>query len=460
MEYEQGEQGMMAIRNRVSRSRGGRVACALLAVSMVLSACADDVVNLPGKRESIRSVTSDAPETLAAAGENQSRAIALGGGAVNADWTQSPGTPAFRATNPALSASPQLAWSAGIGEGDSRKRRITAAPVVAGGLVYTLDAGTTVTATSTGGGRVWQNRIDPLRDGDDSSTGGGLAVKDGRLYVSLGVGIVVALDAGTGGEIWRQGLDATASGAPTAFGDLVYVTSGDDTGWALNATDGRVAWQATGTPDTNNVLGAPAPAVSDDLAIFAFGSGEVQALFRQGGLRRWEASVLGQRFGRSLSTVGDVTGAPVISGQSVFVGNQSGRVVALNLGSGARRWTADEGAIGPIVPAGDSVFLVSDINQLLRLDAATGERIWAADLPNFVKERPRRRAKVFANHGPVVAGGRVLVASDDGVLRSFDPTNGTLVATVDIPGGATSDPVVAGGVLYVVSKKGQLHAFR
>lgn len=451
---------MMALLDTVSRSRGFTLGCLALVSAVILTACAEDAVNLPGKREDIRSVLSDGPETLDRAGENQTRAISIGAPSANADWSQSPGTPAFRTSNPALSAAPRLAWSADIGDGDSRKRRITAAPVVAGGLIYTLDAGSTVTATSSAGARVWQSRIDPLRDGDDLSTGGGLAVKDGRLYVALGVGVLVAVDAGTGAEIWRQQLDATASGAPAAFGDLVYVTSGDDTGWAIDAADGLVIWQATGTPDINNVLGAPAPAVSDDLVIFAFGSGEVQALFRQGGLRRWEASVLGQRFGRALSTVGDVTGAPVISGQTVYVGNQSGRLLALNLGSGARLWTADEGVIGPIVPAGDSVFLVSDINQLLRLEAATGARIWAVDLPDFVKERPRRRAQVFANHGPILAGGRVHIASDDGTLRSFDPTNGALVASVEIPGGATSDPVVAGGALYVVSTNGQLHAFR
>jgi outer membrane protein assembly factor BamB len=52
------------------------------------------------------------------------------------------------------------------------------------------------------------------------------------------------------------------------------------------------------------------------------------------------------------------------------------------------------------------------------------------------------------------------VASSDGKLRSFDPTDGSLIGSVDVPGGATTAPVVAGGTLYVVSGEGQLHAFR
>jgi outer membrane protein assembly factor BamB len=45
-------------------------------------------------------------------------------------------------------------------------------------------------------------------------------------------------------------------------------------------------------------------------------------------------------------------------------------------------------------------------------------------------------------------------------LRAFDPVNGNLVHTAEIPGGAASQPAVAGGTLYVVGGNGQLHAFR
>ena len=46
------------------------------------------------------------------------------------------------------------------------------------------------------------------------------------------------------------------------------------------------------------------------------------------------------------------------------------------------------------------------------------------------------------------------------LLRAFDPTNGSLTHTAEIPGGAAAQPAVAGGILYVVGGNGQLHAFR
>ncbi len=427
----------------------------------LLSACTEPQIILPGQREQLRSVLQDGDTAVAPQKTvNESRPISLPAQKSNANWAQSTGSAAYRTDNAALGSALQRIWSAPIGEGDSRKFRITATPVVADGRIFTLDAVSTVTATSAGGATIWQRDIRPARDTATDATGGGLAVDSGRVYVSLGYGEVAALDAATGALIWAQQLDATGSGSPTVYGDLLYLVAGDDTGWALKKDDGRIAWQVRASSSITNVLGAPAPAVTDSLAVFAFGSGDVVTVFRRGGLRRWDASVTGERLGRSLSKISDVTGPPVIKGNTVYVGNNSGRTVSLNLENGERNWTATDGALGEIWPAGNSIFTISDTNELVRLDTRDGSRVWAVRLPNYVKQKAKKRAEIFAHYGPILAGGRLIVASNDGLLRSFDPKSGALIGSVALPDGATTAPVVAGGVLYVVGSGGQLHAFR
>ena len=278
---------------------------------------------LPGAREDIRSVLQG--ETAALQGPvaftgNETRAIALPATRANADWTQTTGSPATRISHPALGAAPTLQWVADIGNGDSRKFRITAAPVVSQGRIFTLDAQSLVTATSTSGATLWQANLRPPKDQEGDATGGGLVVSGDTVYVSIGFGVVAALDVTSGAVRWTQQLDASGSGAPSVAGNLVYVTSGDRTGWAINRSDGRVAWQVSTSEDSSNVLGAPAPAISDDLAIFGFGNGEVQAVFRQGGLSRWNSTVVGKRPGRALGSVSGVTAAPVVAGNTVYVG--------------------------------------------------------------------------------------------------------------------------------------------
>ncbi|MFN6979861.1 MAG: PQQ-binding-like beta-propeller repeat protein, partial [Gemmobacter sp.] len=96
----------------------------------------------------------------------------------------------------------------------------------------------------------------------------------------------------------------------------------------------------------------------------------------------------------------------------------------------------------------------------VRLDAATGAEVWSVDAGLFTNPRVGRQRDVVAHYGPLVAGGRVWIASSDGVIRVFDAADGTLFRTIDLPGGAAAAPAVAGAVLYVVGGNGQLHAFR
>ncbi len=418
---------------------------------------------MPGKREDIRAVLSaDAGETAIATDAEPETIppLELAATSANAEWSQSIATPATRTDHPALGAAPQLIWSVNIGAGDGKRNRITADPVVAGGQIFTLDAQARVSAVSTSGAVVWTRDLTPPNDGADDGSGGGLAYDNGRIYVSSGFGYMVALDAATGEEIWSQNLRTTGTGSPSVSGELVYVVSGDEVAWALETKNGRIRWQLSATPDINNVFGAPAPAISDKYVIFAFGSGEVQGAFRKGGLRRWDAQIAGQRAGFSGARVADITSDPVISGDRVYIGSHSGRTVALGLGNGDRLWTAPDGPLNPIWPAGDSIFLVSDRNELLRLSAEDGSRIWGRALPFFTKDKPKRQNEIFAHHGPIIAGGRLIVASNDGLLRYFDPTTGDPLGETALPGGATTNPVVAGNTLYVVSTNGQLLAFR
>jgi len=426
-------------------------------VALLLVSCSEKEVILPGVREDIRPAD---PDAIARETGNTSRSIRLAAQTSNKDWAQSIGTQSHRTAHPALRAQPQRIWSAAIGAGNSRRQRITADPVVAGGRIYTLDASARVSAVSPTGALLWSTDLTPSTDKDDQATGGGMAYADGTLYVSSGFGWMTALNATNGALLWQQKLNATGSGTPTVYGGLVYLVAGDDTGWVINPKDGRIVWQIEATPSISNVLGAPAPALSSEYAIFAFGSGDLVATFRRGGLRRWDASVSGRRIGRTASRIGDVTGSPVIVGNRVYAGNHSGRIVAFALDTGERLWTAREGALSPVWPAGDSIFAVSDRNQLLRINAGDGSIIWAVDLPGFVKDKPRKRGAVYAQYGPVLAGGRLIVPSSDGQIRLFSPEDGHLTGTVEIPGGASTGPVIAGNTLYIVSAKGDLHAFR
>lgn len=448
------------------RRMGGRLVTGVGLLAL-LAACGEREVILQGERFPVRAdlaasvpVEGQPAPTAPAAPENQSVAISLGP-QTGGDWTHRAGNARHLMPHAALSAAPQRVWTAKVGSGSSRRNRIAAAPVVADGRVFTIDSGTTVTATSTGGATLWSVDLTAAFDRGGGQSAGGLATAGGRVFATTGYGELVALDAASGAVVWRQRVDAPISGAPASDGTAVYVSGRDGSAWAVDARDGKVIWQVVGTPGRAAYVGTAAPTIGDRAVIFPSSGGDLMAVLKiGGGTKIWQASLAGKRLGRAYALTPDVTGDAVIAGKTLFAGSGSGRTVAMSAASGERIWSAGEGALGPVAVAGGSIFLVNDEARLVRLDAATGEVIWSVEMPYFTKDKIKRRKGIFAHYGPVMAGGRIMVVSSDGLLRAFDPANGALTYTAEIPGGAAAQPAVAGGTLYVVGANGQLHAFR
>ncbi|MDN5786691.1 PQQ-binding-like beta-propeller repeat protein [Pseudorhodobacter sp.] len=445
--------------------RAGLTVC-LLAGALLLSGCEKELI-LTGERFNTRTPLEDSipvkgealPTDSYGQVENKSVPISLPAARSNAEWTHRADNPAHLMPNAALSASPTRIWSVNIGSGNSRKFRITAAPVVAAGRVYTMDSATVVSAVSTAGAKLWSVDLMPA-GARGAVSGGGLAYGGGKLFASTGHAELVAVDPASGGVIWRQNLGAPAAGTPTYADGVVYVVGRDSTAWAINAVNGKVQWQLGGTPSVNGMIGAGGPAVAGGKVLFPFASGELVAAETKGGTRIWLDSIAGSRLGRGYTGVTDITGDPVIDGATTYVGNQSGRLSAVDTATGLEKWSAHEAAYGAVLPVGGSVFLISDEAKLVRLNANTGETIWEVDMPYYEAVKAKKLKAITAHYGPVLAGGRIVVASGDGVIRLFNPTNGALLGTVALPGGAASTPALAGGAMYVVSGNGQLHAFR
>ncbi|MGO4907783.1 PQQ-binding-like beta-propeller repeat protein [Pseudorhodobacter sp. W20_MBD10_FR17] len=449
-----------------TRTKTGKTLC-LMAGLALLAGCEKELI-LQGERfdpraplsESVAQEGKPAPTDTFGLVENKSVPISIPAARVNAEWTHRSDNAQHLMPNATLSAAPVRFWSTGIGQGNSRQYRISAAPIVADGRIFAMDAATGLTAVSTAGAKLWSIDLAPAGARGPAVSGGGIAYGSGRVFAATGNGEVVAIDPASGGVIWRQKLGAPAAGAPTVEDGMVYAVGRDSTAWAINAKDGKVEWQVAGVASVTGMVGAGAPVVTPRTVLFPFATGELVAALKKGGQQLWSASIAGARLGRGYTGVTDIAGDPVVDGAVTYVGNQSGRVSAIETSSGNVIWSAHEAAYGAVLPVGGSVFLISDEAKLVRLDASTGEVIWEVDMPYYTTTKEKKRAAITAHYGPVLAGGRLIVASGDGLIRMFNPTDGGLDGTVQLSGGAASAPALAGGVMYVVSGNGQLQAFR
>jgi len=442
-------------------------------LGLVVAGCSEKEVILDGLREDLRSpgydttdpnAVSTAAERAAAdfAGfENTARPANLGAPRQVSSWTHRGNNAAHALPHGTLSPTPVLVFSSKAGSGNEKRARITAEPVSDGTRVYTMDSHAVVVAHGLGGGAVWSSDLTAPGERAGSGSGGGLALSGGTLFATTTFGELVALDAASGAVKWRQKFEAAVDGAPTVSGGKVFVSSANSIAYAVETDTGRIAWRRAGVPTQHGASGVAAPAVSGNVVVYPLANRSLLGIDSGSGDIRWVARVSGGRAGAARSVMRAFTGEPVIKDGLVYAATSAGRAVAVGLQDGKIRWSANEGAQGTMAVAGGSVYFVNDQARLVRLSARDGDKIWEVPLPRYEKaDEPRKFKAIFPAYGPILAGGRLWVASGDGVLRSFNPDDGALLGAVDLPAGAASRPITVAGLLLLMTEQGNLVGLR
>ena len=175
--------------------------------------------------------------------ETAAMPMSLPGATANTEWTQSGGNAVKSMGQLALGQALNRAFSVQAGRGNSLTARLAAAPIVAGGRVYTIDTLGSVRAfDASTGGQVWASQTPTERNNQASLYGGGLAYANGRVYATNGLGFVAALDERNGGIVWQVRPGGPLRGAPTVAYDSVYVISQDNQIYSLKTADGSTNW--------------------------------------------------------------------------------------------------------------------------------------------------------------------------------------------------------------------------
>jgi outer membrane protein assembly factor BamB len=408
-----------------------------------LNPFAEKQVPLPGKRVpvllsdgatgSIELAAADRPLTLPPPRQNDA-------------WPLPGGAPGNAPGHLALPATIRTAWSADIGQGSSKKGRLTATPVVADNRVFALDAAGQVTALSQTGSVVWRASLTPEKDDGYKAFGGGLAAEGGRLFVATGHGIVTALDTQGGKKLWEKSVGSPVRSAPTASNGRVFVLTTDGRTVALAGHDGTELWAYRGLPEKASLLLGSSPAVDGEIVVVPYPTGEVVALRASDGQGVWSESLARTRTASSLGSMSDAA-SPAIDGGTVFAVGHAGRMVATELKNGERVWSTNTPGMNRPYVAGDAVYVVDTGGQLIALGRRDGKALWTTRLSG---------AKSWS--GPVLAGGRLWLTSDTGKLVGVSATSGKVETQLDIGAPIYIAPVVANGRMFVLTDKARLVA--
>ncbi|MCK5546178.1 MAG: PQQ-binding-like beta-propeller repeat protein [Rhodospirillaceae bacterium] len=434
----------------------------LLAVSaVVLGACstwfgADEAAPLPGKRISVllheTGLTPDADKT------DENAQIRLPAPSPTPDWPQSGGY-ANHAMHHILAA-PRLnkVWSVDIGSGASSGSRFTTSPIVADGLLYTIDTESVVSAfDAQSGKRIWRRELTPDRE-DDGHIQGGIAFENGRVFAGTGFAEVIAIDGKSGKEIWRRKVSGPIRSAPTVRGGRVFATTIDNRLHTLSVHDGVTLWNHSGSQEDTILLGTASPAVSEGTIVVPYTSGEVVALKVENGRQLWATSLSSGRKANASSMIAQIRGNPVIDRGRVFVSSNSGLMASIDLRTGNVIWEKNIGGYQSPWVAGDYIFLITGNQELAAVERSSGRVIWVNSLPNF--NNPDTREAPIVWNGPILVSDRLIVVSSEGAAVAISPYTGRVIGSEKMPDGVSVPPIAAGNSVYFLANNATLAAYR
>ena len=337
----------------------------------------------------------------------------------------------------APSVTPAIAWRVEVG-----KAAGGFAPLVTPDAIYAAAADGTVMRLDPASGRVvW--RISAGR-----TLSAGVGADSSIVVVGSDKGDVLAFDA-NGNALWAVKVGSEVISPPRTAEGTAVVFSGDGRVYGLSTKDGSTRWvyQRANPPlIVRNNAGA---VIERGGVFFGTAGGRLLGLDLATGAVGWEAAVATPKGSTELERIADVTSLPTVGERYACAAAYQGRTACFDVVRGAPVWSRDIGSLGGIAIDGKYLYVTDDAGAVHALDRSTGASVWKQD-----KLAQRKIG------GPQLVGDYLGVVDVEGWLHLISPINGAYVGRVATDGSApTSQPVAtiggavwqsAGGALFSV----------
>lgn len=267
------------------------------------------------------------------------------------------------------------------------------------------------------------------------------ALGDGLLYVASLDGKITALRADSGDVAWIFPTSSQVYSSPLFLGGNVYVGSNDRNLYCLSAASGEPVWKFRSGGDIMS-----GPAISGNFLYFLCSDGSLYSLKVKDGQFFWKTQVPG--IGQMLST-------PAVSGDSVWVASGK-NLYSLKARTGTIAFSVALGretTTSPVMTK-DTVFIGNADGVYFAVDARRGAVKWKTDLKFPV-----------LSTGTIV-GDKVLVGTTNGFVYALQTSNGTPLWKYKVhpgvknPNHVAAAPIVSRGSLYIVGDDGALYGFK
>ncbi|AHG19029.1 membrane biogenesis protein [Chania multitudinisentens RB-25] len=348
---------------------------------------------------------------------------------------------------------PNKAWSTsvgnGIGEYYSHLR-----PAFQDSTVYAADRRGTVIAMDLADGKEkWKVDLSEktrfFSRNQPALLSGGMTVSGSNVYVGSEKAVVYALNTSDGNVAWQTKVAGEALSRPVVAEGMVLVHTSNGQLQALNEADGAIKWTVNLDIPTLSLRGESAPATAFGAAIVGGDNGRVSAVLMQQGQLIWQQRISQPSGATEIDRLNDVDTTPVIENNVVYALGYNGNLTALDLRSGQIIWKREMGSVNDFIVDAGRIYLVDQNDRVVAMNTDGGVSLW--------NQSDLLHRNLTA---PALYNGYLVVGDAEGYLHWINTTDGRFVAQQQVDSsGFLSAPIVADGKLLIQARGGKVYAF-
>ncbi len=348
---------------------------------------------------------------------------------------------------------PEKIWNVSVGDGVGDFYS-NLHPAWADSTVYAADRFGIVKALNAGDGKEqWKVDLSEktgfFSKNLSAQLSGGVSVDGGHVYVGSERGQVYALNTSDGSVAWKTQAAGEVLSRPVSSDGLVLIHTSNGMLQGLDQSSGVVKWTVNLDVPALSLRGESAPTTAFGAAIVGGDNGRVSAVMMNQGQIIWQQRISQASGATEIDRLSDVDTTPVVVDGVVYALAYNGTLSAMDLRSGQIMWKRDVGSVYNIIVDAGHIYLVDQDDRVVALSTDGGVTVW-------------RQSDLLHRNltSPVLYNGYLVVGDSEGYLHWMNTTDGRFVAQQKVDSsGFQTEPVVASDKLLIQSKDGEVYAF-
>ncbi|MES2504118.1 MAG: PQQ-binding-like beta-propeller repeat protein [Myxococcota bacterium] len=264
------------------------------------------------------------------------------------------------------------------------------------------------------------------------------------LLVGTNQGSVIKFDIDTWNPVWQQKLGSELTNPIVTNGNKAYVVSGVGTLHALDLETGELLWEKRHTANTLGLSMKSNPLIAGDKLVLGSDSGKLEFLDLASG-----AALFSLNLGDTKKPYPGIVADPVAIGSNqIAVASFNQGVFALDATTGAIRWSVPHLPNITRLALSDKSLIAAGPRYVYAIDLASQKILWKFD---FKKGSPNRL---------IVKNGAVYLGSDSAALYVLNAASGRPLSNLGSGLGFAADfDFSSDATLFAVSTAGYLYKY-